>query len=274
MQKQYKVSAKDVYAAYNKVKCKVHGNPYAALAIASYQVMIFYTLESNCDSDAYNEKLFSSVAYNGLSYPDYWYQDTKTNAPSEGCAYQEKLWEIVANSFRISNIPEHTRFGAHDRYVQYPASQNLLGSSMRTFRIRFADRFKELGLEPNQGITFEIFEGLVFNREQYNYIHNPMLRRLVFSFYCMWDGRSYREIIERKRAVTREESEARARQEFCIQLEPEIKFYINKSLINLTKDSIDDKYLWRFDESPYMTRRGVIFLKDSDYNDWLPSLIT
>lgn len=274
MQKQYNLSLNRIYQAYNNIKCNVLGNPYAALAIAAYQVMIFYTLESNCDSDAYNEKLFSSVAYRGLTYSDYWYQDTAPKAPSEGKAYQEDLWKIVAKTFNISNIPEHTEFGAHDRYVQYPASQNLLGSSMRTFRIRYADRFIELGLEPNQGITFEVFEGLVFNRDQYNYIHNPMLRRLVFSFYCMWDGRSYREIYERRRAVTLEESESRAREEFCIQLEPEIKFYINRTPINLTKDFIDDKYLWRFDESPYMTRRGVIFLKDSDYNDWLPSVIT
>lgn len=274
MQQKYKVSPQQVYSAYRNIKCSFQKNPHVALAIAAYQVMVFYMLESNSSSDAYNDKLFSSVAYKGFTYQEYWYQDTAPYAPDQGCALQERMWALVDKTFNVNNIPSHTRFGDRNRYVQYPKSQNLLGSSMRTFRIRYADRFIELGLEPNQGITFDIFEGLVFNRNNYNYVKNTMLRRLVFSFYCMWDGRSYREIIERRKALSKEEIEARARDEFCIQLEPIIKFYMNKEFVDLSKGSLNEKYLWKFDENSYLTRRGSLFLKDSNYNDWLPSPIS
>lgn len=270
MQQKYKVSSRYVYNAYRNLKCSFQRNPHVALAIAAYQVMVFYKLDANSSSDAYNDKLFSSIAYNGITYQEYWYQDTAPSAPEEGCALQERLWSLVDRTFRVKDIPDHTRFGDRNRYVQYPKSQNLLGYSMRTFRIKFADRFIELGLEPNECITFDIFEELIFNKNHYNYVHNVMLRRLVFSFYCMWDGRSYREIIERKKPLTKEEIEARTRDEFCIQLEPEIKFYMNKKLIDLSNGSINDKYLWKFDENPYLTRRASLFMKDSDYNDWLP----
>lgn len=265
MKQNYKVAPNDVYKAYRCVKLDYNNNPHVALAIAAYQVMVFYMLDSNSSSDAYNVKLFSSDAYRGLTYQDYWYQYTATKAPKEGCALQEKLWALVSREFNIKNIPSHTRFGDSNRYVQYPKSQNLLGFSMRTFRIQYADRFIKLGLEPNQGITFDIFEGLVFNRN--NYVNNAMLRRLVFSFYCMWDGRSYQQILERK---SKEEIEAHAKDEFLIQLDPEIKFYVNKNQIDLAKDKLDDKYLWQFDKTGFHTRRGTYFIKDSDYNDWMP----
>ena len=134
--------------------------------------------------------------------------------------------------------------------------------------IRYADRFIQLNLEPSSGITYQIFEGLVFNRNEYSY--NTMIRRMVFSFYCVWDGRCFSDILNRKKSLTREQIEQKAKDEFCIQTVPEIKFYINKRQIDLSKERIEDKYLWRFDENKYLTRRGTFFIKDSDYNDWLP----
>ena len=91
---------------------------------------------------------------------------------------------------------------------------------------------------------------------------------MIFSFYCMWDGRSFSDILNRRKPITREQIEQKAKDEFLIQLEPEIKFYVNKTLVDLSKDKLNDKYLWKFDE--YFTRKGTYFIKDSDYNDWLP----
>ena len=93
---------------------------------------------------------------------------------------------------------------------------------------------------------------------------------MVFSFYCVWDGRCFSDILNRKKSLTREQIEQKAKDELCIQTVPEIKFYINKRQIDLSKERIEDKYLWRFDENKYLTRRGTFFIKDSDYNDWLP----
>lgn len=264
LQTENEIQHKTVYSALRSAKCDFHGNPFIAMAIAAYQVVVFYTLDASTTSDAYNEKLFSSKAYNGMTYSDYWY-DSSNSAPSEGEALQEKMWALLKRSFRINDIPNNMRFGARDRYVQYPKSQNILGSSMRTFRIQYADRFIQLNLEPNSGIAYETFEKLVFNRNQY--FSNKMLRRLVFSFYCMWDGRTYHEILNH---ITKNNIEQKAKDEFLIQLQPEVRFFVNGQRLDLSKDKIDDKYLWKFNENKYLTRKASVFIKDNDYKDYLP----
>lgn len=262
LQLQEKINQNTVYTALREKKCNYSNNSYIALAIASYQVVVFYTLDTSSTSDAYNEKLFTSKAYDGITYQDYWY-DGENEAPYEGNALQEQMWSLIKQKFRISLIPEHMRFGARDRYVQYPKSQNILGSSMRTFRIRYADRFIELNLQPNQAISFEKFQDLIFT----NYVTNKMLRRLVFAFYNMWDGRSYHQILEH---ISKESIEQKAKDEFLIQLQPKIRLFINRQEIDPKICKIDYRYLWHFSELSYLTTKATIFIKDSDYNDWMP----
>lgn len=267
MKTKYNIDSQQIYLAYRMLKCNFHDNPYIALAIAAYQVMVFYTLESNTSSDAYNEKLFSSKAYEGLYYQEYWYQYFSPYAPPEGQSFQERLWALIKKMFKIKNIPDNTCFGDRNRYVQYPKSQNLLGISMRTFRIGYANVFLEKGLEPNLGITYDLFEKKIFDRNQYS--SNKFLRRLVFSFYNSWDGRSYEEIKNRTKNSTIEQ-EQRAKAEFLIKLQPEIQIYINRRLINYGTEKINDKYLWKFDDNRFLIRKGTVFIQDTDYKDWLP----
>lgn len=270
LEDNYHISENSVYSALSDLRCECFNKPDVAIAIATYQVVVFYTLDVNTTSDAkttsdaYNERLFSSKAYKGLTYQDYWYNGAQY-APKENEALQEKLWSLIKRTFRIKSIPEPMGFGARDRYVQYPKSQNLLGSSMRSFKIKFADRFIQYGLEPNQSITYENFEKMIFNQNEYK--DNIILRWLVFSFYCMWDGRDYRQLLNH---VSKEDIEKRAKEEFLIKLQPEIKIYINENLIDVSNVSINDKYLWKFDVNNLLSRKGKVFIQDNDYKDWLP----
>ena len=56
-----------------------------------------------------------------------------------------------------------------------------------------------------------------------------MLKRLVFAFYNMWDGRSYHQILEN---ISNETLEQRAKDEFLIQLQPKIRLFINRQEID------------------------------------------
>lgn len=260
--KQDKITKPRVYVALRTIECFFNSNEYVALAIAAYQVVVFYTLDATTTSDAYNEKLFNSTAYNGFTYQQYWYGGDN-EAPYDGYALQERMWALIKSKFRIGLIPEHMGFGARDRYVQYPKSQNILGSSMRTFRIRYADKFIQLNLQPNQVISFDKFQNLVFP----HYFTNKMLKRLVFAFYNMWDGRSYHQILEN---ISNETLEQRAKDEFLIQLQPKIRLFINRQEIDPKVNKIDNRYLWHFSEMTNLTTKATIFIKDSDYNDWMP----
>ena len=229
-------------------------NDYTALAIVALEIKIAYDIETDSDLiNSYNNRLIDKLRY----FHDYnsvqqFYRD-----------YQNSIWSKAKKLFekekRYLDIPS-PRSGP-GCYVQYPISQRIISG---TSVIRYADRFIQLNLEPASGITYQIFEGFVFNRNEYN----KMIRRMIFSFYCMWDGRSFSDILNRRKPITREQIEQKAKDEFLIQLEPEIKFYVNKTLVDLSKDKLNDKYLWKFDE--YFTRKGTYFIKDSDYNDWLP----
>ncbi len=269
LEEKQKISRRRVFYALRDVKCNFHGNKYEALAIASYQVSIFYQLGSDTSQDAYTKKLISSEAYSNLHYPhDYWYQDTPRTAPEEGCAYQEKLWALLKKEFGIKDIPEPKAFHASGRYVQYPKSQNKLGEQPRTFRIKYVDKFIQLGLEPNMGITYEMFDELVFNGS----MKPDFIKRLVFSLYGMWDGRSFNEI-EKRIKVSAKERELQARNECFIQVEPEPKIFINRKELEIQKNRIPDVYLWGFSEfSDVAIHKGAYFIEDEEgYDDWLPT---
>ena len=231
---------------------------YSALAIVALETKIAFDVETDSDLvNSYNNRLIDKLRYfyDNNSVQQF-YRD-----------WQDEIWLKAKRLFekekRYLDIPSPK--SGPGCYVQYPISQRIIkGTSI----IRYADKFIQLNLEPASGITYQIFEGLVFNRNEYSY--NTMVRRMIFSFYCVWDGRCFSDILNRKKSFTREQIEQKAKDEFLIQIEPEIKFYINRTKIDLSREKINDKYLWRFDENKYLTRRGTYFIKDSDYNDWLP----
>lgn len=261
----YEHCAKQAGLTENEIELLLSGdgiysvsNSYSALAVVALEIKIAYDIEtSESLRDSYNPRLVKNISYfYDINEVQQFYRDV-----------QDSMWDSVKRLFatqkRYLAIPKP--YTGPYCYVQYPLSQRII--SGREI-IEFADRFIALHLEPSSGITFELFEGLVFNR--YEYSDDEMIRRMIFSFYCMWDGRNYDDIVCRRRVLSAAEQEKRAKDEFLIQIEPEIKFYINKNQIDLSKEMINDKYLWKFDENKYFTRRGTYFIKDSDYNDWLP----
>lgn len=227
---------------------------FSSLAIAALEVKIAYDIETDKNLiNSYNRRLIEKIKdFNDANNVQMWYQ-----------SYQENLWKRVKDLFKKENrnliIPEEKT--GTGRYVQYPLKQRLVSG---TSIIRYADRFIEFGLEQNSGITFDYFEKLVLKKSE-----DKMIKRMVFSFYCMWDGRSYNEIYNRTK-ISNAQREQQAKDEFCIRLEPEIAIYINQKKIDFEKDEIDYKYLWKLDENKYLTHKGIVFIQDENYNDWLP----
>ncbi len=229
--------------------------PLSSLAIAALEVKIAYDVETNSDLiNSYNRRLIEKIKY---------CEDENSVQKLYQTCDQEAIWrrtkELFAEKNRTLLIPEaKTKKG---RYVQFPLSQRIVSGRKI---IEYADKFIELGLEQNSGITFDYFEKLVLKKSE-----DKMIKRMVFSFYCMWDGRSYNEIYNRTK-ISNAQREQQAKDEFCIRLEPEIAIYINQKKIDFEKDEIDYKYLWKLDENKYLTHKGIVFIQDENYNDWLP----
>lgn len=246
------------------IKCLLSGegmysvnNSWTALAIVALEIKIAYDIETDKDLQ---------TSYNRRVIKNFHYMNNEVEVQQFYRAYQDDIWkrtkELFAKEKRYLDIPKPKR--GSGRYVQYPISQRIIdGISI----IKYADIFIDIGLEPCQLLTYEYFKGLVFNQNEF--FRNEMIRRMIFSFYCVWDGRSFYEIRNRKRTVTQEEREKKARDEFFIQLEPSIRFFINNNEIDLMQDAVPEKYFWRFDNNPFLTSKGFIFLKDNDYQDWL-----
>lgn len=231
---------------------------YTALAIVALEIKIAYDIETDSDlQNSYNRRLIKNLGH---------HLKDESEVQQFYKMYQDDIWEKAKNLFakekRNLDIP-NPKTGS-GRYVQYPLSQRVIdGISI----IRYADRFIDIGLEPYQSLTYEYFIKIIFNQNEF--FGKEMIRRMIFSFYCMWDGRSYNEIRNRTRAVTQGEREKKARDEFYIQLEPCIRFFINNNELDLMQDAIPEKYLWRFDNNPLLTKEGFVFLKDNDYQNWL-----
>ena len=231
---------------------------YAFLAIVALEIKIAYDIETESELiNSYNNRLIDKLScFEDNNSLQKFYKD-----------YQDKIWqkakELFKNAQRNLDIPVQTT--GTNRYVQYPKSQRIING---TSIIKYADKFIKLHLEPNSCITYDFFNSFVFDKNEH--ADNEMIRKMIFSFYCIWDGRSYADILDHKRGFSREHSskylEQKAKEDFFIQLEPELKFYLNKKNV----DSVPDKYLWSFDT--YQTKKAIFFLKDNDYNDWIPAL--
>lgn len=266
---KYGIPKEQLFNALREVKCDFHGNPYVALTIAAYQVSIFYELDPNTSYDDYNKRLFSSRAFKGLKlnpYKDYWWQGFDSR-PEKGDTFQDNLWSVLKMEFKIKNVPEPKYVG--DRYVQYPKSQNTLGSSIKIFRSFFATRFLNLQIEPNQGLTYDVFEKLVFDGISRNY--NELARRLAFLFYNKWNGKPLNGTGHGTQ-ISREYWERKEKDECFIQIDPKPVVRIKGLKIDLNKEKIPDRYLWHFSETSGTTSKGLCFIEDEEgYGDWLPT---
>ncbi|WP_307771169.1 hypothetical protein [uncultured Treponema sp.] len=252
---------KKVLLGFDILHC--YEGEYIALSIASLEVVVAYSIEAATDlANSYNPWFLKKVI---LVLRD----NNKLQKFYTRC--QDYVWTTVKNLFQKKNrnldIP-NPHEGPY-RYVQYPLGQRILSG---TDLLKYADRFRAIHLEPHQAITYQLFTDLVFYRNQY--ADEEEKRRLVFSFYCVWDGRSSEEIKNNTRELTEKEREQKVKDEFLIKLEPQVEMYINKEKVNLQEDDIPEKFLFLFESQPYPPKKGYVFIKDNDYNDWLPNFGT
>lgn len=219
-------------------------NPYEAIAIAAYQVEIAGDVESVTASgtDGYYQKIRDN-------YPQYVnckYDSEIMNSYFKDC--QIDLWNTVKVLFsskgRILNIPnDHSGPG---RYVQYPVKSHEISN---TKLLKWADTFIQRKLLPNQmQITYPKFCEMFFP----HYIKDSY-KRTVWNFYCIWDGRSYNEIINRTHKTTGHQNK---NDEFNILLE------INESEIVFYKKDNGENILSAQIISPFMySSTNIIYFK-------------
>lgn len=173
---------------------------YCALAIAALETKIAYDVETESNLvNSYNSRLIDKLRnFKDNNDVQQFYKDSQDVIWLKS----KKLFETEKRYLKIP-VPK-TGPGC---YVQYPLSQRIVNG---TFIINYADKFIALHLEPASGITYQIFEGLVFNRNKYS----NMIRRMIFSFYCVWDGRNSKDILNRKKPLSREQIEQKAKTSF------------------------------------------------------------
>lgn len=167
----------------------IFSNSLEALAIAAYQVKIAGDIlsVSKNRNDAYYQKVMDN-------YPQYAGAQPVTIMKGyfEGC--QDNLWQSVQRLFRENKrnliIPDEKT--GKGRYVQYPLEAQVVSN---TRVLKYADIFISRGLKPfQQNLSYEQFCRMFFH-----YYEKEAYRRTIWQFYCDWNGRSYREIIDRTR---------------------------------------------------------------------------
>lgn len=164
-----------------------------SIAIAAYQVKIVGDIDSvmSSGSDGYYQKIRDN------------YSDFKNAKDDDICnkyfANQIKLWktvqELFKNKGRKLDIPDdHPNAG---RYVQYPVKSHEMKN---TDLLNWADRFREKELQPYDiNVSYTHFCKLFFSsylRDQYGI--KESVKRTIFNFYKIWDGRSSADIINRR----------------------------------------------------------------------------
>jgi hypothetical protein len=190
-------------------------NPNEAIAIAAYQVKIAGDVKSVTASgtNGYYKKIRDN-------YPQY--ANCGSDMEIMNCYfrdYQIELWNTVKTLFssydRILDMPnDHPGPG---RYVQYPVKSHELSN---TELLKWADTFIRQKLLPKQvQLTYSKFCEIFFHcfeRESY--------KRTIWNFYCIWDGRSYNEIISRAYKVTGHQSKKNKLEILLEMNETEITF--------------------------------------------------
>lgn len=221
-------------------------NSKEALAIAAFQVKIAGDVESvtASGSDGYYQKIRDN-------YPQYTNCKNWEIMNSYFKNWQIELWTAVKKLFalykRHLDIPkDHSGPG---RYVQYPVKAHEISN---TQLLRYADTFIRRGLLPNQlQISYKVFCEMFFSR-----FVRESYRRTVWNFYCIWDGRSYNEIITRTKSS---HSSKTIREKFNVVLEiDENEIYIYDKA---TGENIVDKKLI---ESFLYSNSNLLYFKEYD----------
>ena len=164
-----------------------------AIAIAAYQVKIVGDVDSvmSSGSDSYYQKIKDN-------YSSYKYSDN--NSICNGYfSNQINLWRRVQKLFekngRRLEIPDdHPGAG---RYVQYPVKSHEMKN---TELLRWADKFRNRGIKPHDiNVTYQYFCSLFFPNSR-----NESLKRTIYNFYKIWDGRSFSDILNKRPKIVSE----------------------------------------------------------------------
>lgn len=236
----------------------VPSSNYISIAVANFQVQWIYNIAVNQINDGF----YTAVK----KY--YQYLSKNTDILSYFEKFQEEMWEKVRDIFAKENrelkIPER-KGPVSGRYVQYPKSQRLITWKELS---KYADVFLKTNLEPNQVLPFSDFCEMV--RIEYNHNfdseQNLILKKIVFSFYCNWDGSSTEELripkgkkSQKKFYINR--AEVLKNNRFPLRVETENKklvFYDNE--IKVSEQDVNRKF---------KNEHVLSFLYDDKYQDWI-----
>jgi hypothetical protein len=236
---------------------KVPPDDYISIAVANLQVQLIYDIATEKIDDSFYAEM--KKYYPNLT--------NDSDVQRYFGRFQEDMWKKVRNIFKKENIfleipkPKH----GSERYVQYPKSQRII-----TWKeiIVYADKFKRIGLEPHQILSFSEFCEKVHIHENYHLDdeQNKIIRKIIFSFYNNWDG-SKTEDLKKPRHTSRSQQLffkkrtdlANNRFEFTIKIENEkLRYYFEKSEI------FEEAVKNQFNKKPVLP-----FLLDEEYEDWI-----
>lgn len=181
--------------ALQKQETLYEDNALVALAVGAYQVKIGGDVVKlqETGTDSYYEKIREY-------YPQYKAQSVQDIMNNYFWESQDKLWRTIQalfnNNKRKLLIP-HERERSY-RYVQYPIYARELTN---TKLLRWADIFIERNIAPNQpDMSYYSFCNRLNNKLHLEFQNNltEAVKRTIFNFYKIWDGRSYKEILNRK----------------------------------------------------------------------------
>lgn len=230
-----------------------YGNEFEALAIAAYQVKLVGDLESiqTTGSDSYYQKIKDN-------YPSYKYADN--NYICNGYFFNQiSLWQTVKELFKKNgrelNIPDD-HYGA-GRYVQYPVKSHELKNSDL---LSWADKFIQEGIKPHDiSISYKRFCAIFLQ-----YWRSESLKRTIYNFYKIWDGRSYADILNRRhRTVTTKDKTAVDTPIFLDYLGSKVEFYNQE-----TGEQIKDYN--SLDVLIYSSSNKVFFIQNEDDDFYSP----
>jgi len=229
---------------------------YISIAVANLQVQLIYSIAIEQINDSFYTEMKN------------FYPKLKEN--NDVMQYfenfQEEMWEKVRDIFakknRLLQIPEPKK--GSGRYVQFPKSQRLITWNELS---KYADSFIKINLKPHQVLSFFDFCSKVYIGENYNLNddENEIIKKIIFSFYCKWDGSSSEELkIPRQRENSQFFTKDRRvlsgnKFEFTIRFENDEPIYY-----------FNGKKVTEQDVKKYFINEKVLsFLYDEEYEDWI-----
>jgi len=232
-------------------------NNYIAVTIATLQVWLVYDVDYDKVDDSFYRKMKKYYASNLVEDQDVreYFKNIK----------QEDLWERVRRFFekeaRYLRIPPRKPKGVSGRYTQFPKSQQIIRWNEV---IKYADTFRGLKLEPYQILSLGDFCDRVHidNRYRFKPEEYEAIRKIVFSFYNKWDGRSTTEIkAQRKSVQNRQHGQVMGR-----SANPEIVIKIENDVMRVFVD--DKKKSGKYLFNMFPQKRALPFIFDEYYEDW------